>query len=456
VNSSVDTIAAIATAPGAAGVSIVRVSGPLAFTVADRVFRCPGKVPSQRDAGTFVYGSVVQGPDFIDDALLLVMRAPHSYTGEDVVEIQGHGGQVVAKRVLRAVLDAGARMAEPGEFTKRAFLNGRIDLVQAEAVLDLIQARSDRAATAAAEQLQGRLSAKFNTLYDEIMSVAANIEATLDFPEDELPPAVMPELTTRLGAARAHMNELIATWDEGHLLRDGAIVVISGKPNVGKSTLLNTLLGTDRAIVSHIPGTTRDVIEEGVVMDGILVRLVDTAGLRETDCAIEQEGIRRTHTHISKADLQVFMVDASTWPDREDEERLATLSPDETLVVVNKIDVANREFALPAPHRPVRVSLKTGHGIDELKRAMVTKLCGGHRRESVQHAVISERHRTLLLEAQSEVDAAFDLMQSGRDDVVSLATARLRTALERIGLVTGRVYEDELLDSIFSRFCIGK
>jgi tRNA modification GTPase len=456
VNSSSDTIAAIATAPGAAGVCIIRVSGPRAFDVADLVFRCSGKPPSQRDAGTFVHGNVVQGPEIIDDALLLVMRAPHSYTGEDVVEIQGHGGPVVAKRILRAALDTGARMAEPGEFTKRAFLNGRMDLVQAEAVLDLIQARSDRAASAAAEQLQGSLSKKFNALYDEILGVTANIEATLDFPEDELPPAVMPELTAKLGAAHAGLNELIATWGEGHLLREGALVVISGRPNVGKSTLLNTLLGTDRAIVSPIPGTTRDVLEEGFILDGFLVRLIDTAGLRETDCEIEQEGIRRTHGQIKKADVQLYMIDASAGPNDEDQATMSRLDANASIVVLNKIDAVPQASLAAQGHTVVRTSLKSGAGVDELKRVLIAKLGGGHKNAAEQHAVISERHRKLLLDARAELDIALDLMQSGRDDGVPLASARLRSALELLGLVTGRVYQDELLDSIFSRFCIGK
>ena len=276
----------------------------------------------------------------LDEVLLLIMRSPQSYTAEDVIELQGHGGNVAAKRILRRALDAGARMAEPGEFTKRAFINGRIDLLQAEAVLDLVHAGSDRAAAAAIEQLEGKLSCSFNEIYDSLVSVAADLEATLDFPDDELPESTMPELSRRLNDSRIlRIGNLISTWDEGHILREGALVVISGKPNVGKSTMMNTLLGRDRAIVSQIPGTTRDTIEERYVLDGIPLRLVDTAGLRETQCEIEQEGVRRARAQLQKADLHLYLVDASTPLDDDDRDHLAALKSEKCVVVLNKSDL---------------------------------------------------------------------------------------------------------------------
>jgi tRNA modification GTPase len=452
---SKDTISAIATAPGAASVSIVRVSGSRALAIADQVFRCVGQKPSERAGGTFVHGHVLRDGAVIDEALLLIMRAPHSYTREDVIEIQGHGGSVVAKQVLRTVLEAGARMAEPGEFTRRAFLNGRLDLLQAEAVLDLIQSRSERAAAAAQEQLAGRLSADFDQVYAALMGVAADIEATLDFPEDELPAAVASELLARLGVARSRVESLLARWDEGHLLRDGATVVISGRPNVGKSTLLNTLLGTERAIVSEIPGTTRDVIEEGLVLDGIPIRLIDTAGLRETDCAIEREGIRRAHAHRGRADLQLYVVDASQDLTEEDRAHMAALDPARSIVVINKTDLSSSRAELSFVVPSLKTSLKTGMGVDALKQAIAEKLGGGHK-GAIQHAVISERHRQLLRGAGDSVDRALSLLKSGHDDAPTLAAEHLREALENLGQATGKVYHDELLNSIFSRFCIGK
>ncbi|HEY8241706.1 MAG TPA: GTPase, partial [Kiritimatiellia bacterium] len=311
------------------------------------------------------------------------------------------------------------------------------------------------AASAAQEQLQGRLSAEFDALYKELLEVAADIEATLDFPEDELPPAVMPALRARLESAHDRLKKLLAGWDEGHLLRDGAIVVISGRPNVGKSTLLNTLLGSNRAIVSDIPGTTRDVIEEGLVLDGIPVRLVDTAGLRETDCSIEQEGIRRTRDHLVRADVQLYVIDASTAPTPEDVAHLRALDPARSIVVLNKIDLAVKGPVPSVPLVPcVPTSLITGAGVDELRETLAANLAGSLR--AAHHAVISERHRQLLRAAEDGITQAETLIRSGSDEAIPLAADHLRDALETLGQATGKVYHDELLNSIFSRFCIGK
>lgn len=449
-------MAAIATPSGEGGIAIVRVSGPQCFAVADRVFRCKGAAPGGRAGGTFVFGRVVQGEEVIDDALCLIMRAPHSFTGEDTVEFQGHGGPVAIRRVLSAVLDAGARLAEPGEFTRRAFLNGKIDLLQAEAVLDVIRARSDRAAAAAVEQLEGGLSRRFNRLYDQVVAVAADLEASLDFPEDELPATVLPELLGRLDAAGAESRSLLATWNEGHLLRDGAAVVIAGRPNAGKSTLLNVLLGRDRAIVSHLPGTTRDVIEEVSIWQGLTIRLIDTAGLRESDCEIEREGIRRSRTQLDRADLFVYVIDASIGLSPEDEAILVRLDPERLVVVLNKTDLVARERNdRPIGSTTIRTSLRLGSGVEEVKAAIVSKLLGsGDRRE--HGATIGERHRELLVIALAALDEASGLLRTDADGAVVPACSLLKETLLQLGRATGRVYEDELLDSIFSRFCIGK
>lgn len=434
----------------------MRISGPDAFTVADRIFRCRGKPPSARPAGTFAIGHVIDGEQVIDQALLLIMRAPHSYTSEDVVEIQGHGGRQCARRILRCALDAGARSADPGEFTQRAFLNGRIDLVQAEAVLDLIHARSERAAAAALDQLEGRLSDRFNALYDDILLIAADIEATLDFPEDELPDTVMPDLIRRTADAVTRMETLIASWDEGHLLRDGALVVISGKPNVGKSTLLNALVGHDRAIVTGTPGTTRDTIEEDLVIGGIPIRLIDTAGLRDTDCEIERIGIQRTRSRMEKADLHIYMVDASQPIDDQEQQVIASLPPNRSLLLLNKIDLTDRLSNLSARVPSIETSLIQSTYGEQVKEMIRSILAGRMDLEARPHAAISERHRRLLSTAMDELQETRTMLEAGAEDLVALASSRMRTALEQLGAVTGRTYQEELLNNIFSRFCIGK
>lgn len=457
-----DTIAAIATAPGEAGISIVRISGAGTYAIADAVFRGRGQSPSCRAPFTFAYGNVIDAEgQRIDDALMLFMRAPRSYTGEDQVEIHGHGGTISAQRILRRALEAGARLAEPGEFTRRAFLNGRLDLVQAEAVLDLIKARSERAAKAAVEQLLGSISSTISTIYDETITAHADLEATMDFPEDELPEAVMDDILHRLDEIKKRTEELLATWSEGRLLREGALVVIAGRPNVGKSTLMNSLLGQERAIVSDIPGTTRDTIEEGYLLNGIPLRLVDTAGLRDTECVVEREGIRRSQDHLKKADITIYMLDASAGTTAEDDENLKKLSAESTMIIWNKIDLPVRDDASPGGvaerfTNQIRVSLRDTQAVSLIRGNLSGLLRISYQQGSEQHAVISERHRSLLISFRDQVLNATALISTRREDQVPLASAHLRDGLETLGTATGRVYHQELLNAIFSRFCIGK
>jgi tRNA modification GTPase len=450
-----DTIAAIATPPGQGGVGIVRVSGSKVWKLADAIFQSSER-PSLAKGGTFLHGKVIDASGIeIDEALCLIFRAPKSYTGEDTIEIQGHGGPVVLKKILRRCLEAGARMAEPGEFTKRAFLNGKMDLVQAEAVADLIHAQSDRAAQAALEQLEGGLSKKFNALYDGLMGTAADIETTLDFVEDELPGDVFPTLGKKLDECFQGLETLLRTWDEGRLLREGARVVVMGRPNAGKSTLFNTLLGHDRAIVTELPGTTRDVLEETFVLDGVPLRILDTAGLRETECLIEQEGIRRARAHSAAADIALYLIDSSQPVSSEDLEHLAKLNPQRTVVILNKADKKHSGSRLQAAgFQLLETSLINGAGIYELKAAISKKLGGIS--NAPAHAVISERHRDLLETARVELEQAREQLADGGELGAAPAAEHLRAALEVLGQVTGRVYHNELLDNIFSRFCIGK
>lgn len=456
MNANTDTIAAIGTAPGESAIAIVRVSGPESLTIADRVCRCGGGKPSLRCGNTFVHARVESVDGWADEVILLIYKAPHSYTREDAVEIQGHGGTTAAKRILRAVLDAGARLAEPGEFTKRAFLNGRIDLLQAEAVLDLIRARSDRAAAAALEQLGGQLSGLFDDAYGIIMDAAADLEASLDFSDDELPlPLYLPAVVKRLKEGEARLKRILATWDEGHRLREGALIVISGRPNVGKSTLLNVMLGMNRAIVTPIAGTTRDTIEEHAVINGFPVRIVDTAGLRDANCEIEGEGIRRAREAIRQADIILYIVDGSEPNNDDDMRELGMLPAQKTVVIVNKCDLKSKVnvAAFAADRSVTNVSLLTGIGVESIRSAIITKL--GSAPSVVPHATISERHRRLVIMAlKNLVDAI--LLAERADPSPALSASKLRSCLENLGEITGRVYHDQLLQSVFARFCIGK
>ncbi|MCK5850240.1 MAG: tRNA uridine-5-carboxymethylaminomethyl(34) synthesis GTPase MnmE [Kiritimatiellae bacterium] len=455
-----DTITAIATATGKAGIAIVRVSGPTSTTIANKIFRTTGEPPSKRPAGTFVHGYIHRAKAATDDAdidevMLMIFKAPHSYTGEDVIEIQGHGGAISAKRILNAVLDSGARPAEPGEFTKRAFLNGRIDLLQAEAVADLIGAQSDRAASAALEQLEGGLSDVVTSVYDDALAIAGDLEGSLDFGEHELPTAIPAKIKSNINTIRERLKQMLDTWEEGRLMREGAVVVISGQPNVGKSSLLNRLLGTNRAIVATIPGTTRDTIEETLVLAGIPIRLVDTAGLRETTCEIEKEGVSRAKTSIQQADLNIHMLDGSQALNNASKARLTECNPDKTIVVLNKSDlgVVIKNSDLPYNCVITCSCLKTVN-IEKLKETLVNKL--NISTATQPHAAISERHRQIIQNALNELNSAAEWLDLNDESTLVLAAAGLRNALTELGALTGRVYTEELLDNVFGRFCVGK
>ncbi|MGD9782292.1 MAG: tRNA uridine-5-carboxymethylaminomethyl(34) synthesis GTPase MnmE [Kiritimatiellia bacterium] len=454
-----DTIAAIATAPGEGAIAVVRLSGPETYALADRFFRGPAPLPSSRAPGTFAHGPVVDpaSGEILDDALLLIFRAPHSYTGEDSVEIQCHGGSQAARRILDALLSAGARQADPGEFTKRAFLNGKIDLTQAEAVLDLIHARSERAARLATAQLEDALGLRIRALYDSLLAVSADIEAMLDFPDDELPHSIPKDVSGRLDAVCTEIQALLDTWHEGHVLRDGARVVIAGAPNVGKSTLLNLLAGRDRAIVSPHPGTTRDTIEESIALLGYPLQLVDTAGLRDAPCEIEQEGIRRTHRALSGADLCVCLVDASQDLSAEEQSFLAAHDPENVLVLLNKIDMGQKIRPENLPGLDcLSVSLQKSSPTAEISGKIIEKVVQKPSGGDQEPLAISERHRCALLIAMDEVILSINRLKSGSESDFLPAATHALAALDQIGYIFGKNCTEEMLDVLFSRFCVGK
>ena len=452
-----DTIAAIATPPGEGAVAIVRLSGPESHAVA-RALLGPGSPPLPAP-GRFRHADVFEPStgERLDDALVLVFRAPRSYTGEDAAELQLHGSPVVARRVLEAALRAGARQALPGEFTRRSFQNGKLDLTQAEAVMDLIRARSDRAARLASAQLADALGRRLRALCDAILPLAADAEAMLDFPDDELPAAVPRDLAARLGAPISAVEALLATRHEGRWLRDGARVAIAGPPNAGKSTLLNALSRRDRAIVAATPGTTRDVLEETILLDGIPVCLVDTAGLREAPGEIEREGVRRARRAAAEADFVVLVFDASRPPSPADAAILDSVENNRSIVVLNKTDLGSRRFPSDYPgRRTVAVSLKNDPSAAPVAEALLAALLPDRSGETDGDVAVSVRHQAALESARASLLEARRLLESGGEEAFLPAGNALRDALEAVGSLLGREVGEEVLDTLFAGFCVGK
>lgn len=453
-----DTIAAIATPLGEGALAVIRISGQDALGVADRCFRPAGRhavMPSQAPSHTLHYGHVVRDGCVVDEVLLAVLRAPRTYTREHTVEISCHGGFWSARKVLETVLAAGARLAEPGEFTKRAFLNGRLDLAQAEAVADIIRARTDLALAAAEAQLAGRLSQRVNRLRDALMHLLAHVEAHLDFPEEDIAPATQEELLAGLHEAIRNLDELLSTADEGQILRHGVRAAIVGRPNVGKSSLLNQLLGRDRAIVAPTPGTTRDTIEETANLRGVPVVFVDTAGLRDTAEAVEQEGIRRSQAALRSAELVLVVLDRSAPRTPEDDRLLAEVAGRRHVVVLNKSDLPSR-LVLPTDSAApvVAVSCLTGAGLDELKAAILRIVWRGALRAERVEVMINSRHQDALRRARDAARQAAEALVAGLP--LDLVALDLRQAAQAVGEVVGKTAVEDLLDVVFREFCIGK
>jgi tRNA modification GTPase len=465
-----DTIAAIATPLGEGGLAVVRLSGPQALAIADKSFQPAGKnslAPSAATSHTIQYGWIIRHGRRVDEVLLSVLRAPHTFTREDTVEITCHGGLLPAKLVLDTVLENGARPAEPGEFTRRAFLNGRIDLAQAEAVADLIHSRTELALAAANEQLAGKLSRRVNQLRDEMMQTLAHVEAHIDFPDEDIAPDTMAQLLRRLEHGAAFMDELLRTANEGQILRRGVRAAIVGRPNAGKSSLLNQLLGHDRAIVSPIPGTTRDTIEETANIRGLPVVFIDTAGLREARDEIEQEGVRRSRESLARAEFILHVLDASEPLTAADERYVAEYAGKKRILVVNKVDLPRKLVWRSAftrstgppeggtPNIPaVEVCCTSGQGIEALKDAIKELVWSGEIRAEMLPVMINSRHQDALGRARAATQRTLEVLRAG--ETLELAAGELRIAVNAIGEIVGKTATEDLLDSIFSQFCIGK
>jgi len=453
-----DTIAAISTPLGEGGLAVIRISGPEALAVADRCFAPAGRLapkPSSAPTHSIHYGHVVSDGRNIDEVLLSVLRAPRTFTRENVVEISCHGGVLATKSVLDAVLKSGARLAEPGEFTQRAFLNGRLDLTQAEAVMDLIHARTELTLAAAGEQLAGKLSQRINRLRDEMMTTLAHLEAHIDFPEEDIAPDTREQLLARMERGLEFIDGLLRSANEGQVLRRGVRAAIVGRPNAGKSSLLNQLLGRDRAIVSPVPGTTRDTIEETASVRGIPVVFVDTAGLRETADLVEQEGVRRSHETMAAAELILHVFDMTGPFTSEDEANLSRWTGKKRILVLNKSDLPpNLELPSHLQSGAVSVCSLTGEGIESLKDAIRDLFWRGNVGTEMLQVMINSRHQDALRRAREGMERT---IQAFRDDLpLDLVAVDLRIAVNAIGEIVGKTTTEDLLDSIFSQFCLGK
>lgn len=447
-----ETIAAVATPPGEGGVAIVRISGHNAVEVASKIFSGPVKTFATHTAH---YGHILDASgQIIDDGIVLPMLGERSYTGEDTIEVHCHGGRLITRRVLDSILAAGARMALPGEFTFKAFMNGKLDLVQAEAVQELIAAKNERALDAAEKQLQGQLSKTIRTFQSELTLTAAILEAWVDFPEEGLEFATMDEIVAQLQVSCGQMQKLLDTYHDGKILHDGLSLCLSGTPNVGKSSLMNALLDKERAIVSDIPGTTRDIVEDHLSLNGLNIRLTDTAGIRESDEVIEREGIRRSHVAMADADLVLLVLDA-TRPITDQEQALLQQLPDRKAIVVwNKCDVASQPPAKVASSHVVQVSAKTRAGIDALK-AKIDAVVWEHGPPSKEEVLITNaRHQEALRAAVIACQRLILGLQTGISP--EFLSIEMRTCLSELGRIVGVDVTEDILSAIFSNFCVGK
>lgn len=455
-----DTIAAIATALGEGGISIIRVSGKDSVTIVDKIFKSKnGTTILNIKPYTMQYGNIVEliTKENIDEVIVSFMKGPKSFTAEDTIEINCHGGIFSTKRVLEEVLKAGARIAEPGEFTKRAFLNGRIDLSQAEAIMDIITSKTDISMKAAIRQSEGKLSMYINKLREELLELIAHIEATVDYPEDDLEELTSEDTIIQLQCILSKVEKLINSADEGKIIRDGLNTAIVGKPNVGKSSLLNALLEEKRAIVTDIEGTTRDVIEEYINISGIPIKIIDTAGIRETKDIVEKIGVENSMKKIDEADLIIFILDASREMDNKDLDIITHIKNKKYIIILNKTDlpkkIKNDDLKFLSSKYIVDMSAKTGFGIDKLKDRIKELFFNGDIKAS-NLIITNMRHKAALISAKSNCLDAINALKNTA--AIDLASIDIRNAWYNLGQITGDTIEEDLIEKIFKNFCLGK
>ncbi len=456
-----DTIAALVTAVGESSVGIIRISGPEAVQIAAKIY--DGKADLMTaDSHTIQYGYVYDWKQNkkIDEALFMLMRGPRSFTGEDVVEVQCHGGMVVLKQVLQLILLSGARLAEQGEYSKRAFLNGRLDLAQAESIMDIVQAKTDRGVDLALSQLQGTLSGMVKQLRADLLEQIAFIQADIDYPDDDIERLTTEQQQERIVHLKEQVAAVLQNAQKGKMIRDGLRVVIAGKPNVGKSSLLNALLGQERAIVTDIPGTTRDVIEEYINLNGIPLKIVDTAGIRETDNVVEQIGVDKAQQFMKNADLVLYVVDAVQGLTEQDHQMMADIQNQPVIYLLNKSDMGisddvRSQLQDAIGSAPVlEISAKDKIGLEQLEQNITDLSFAGTLEVSNDIMVTNVRHIQILEESMAHMDGFLNGIMMGLS--VDFLVIDLQNAWEKLGKITGETVEEDLLDQIFSKFCLGK
>lgn len=454
-----DTIAAIATAMSSSGIGIIRISGDGACSIISQIFRLKGQRPMETITSHKVYyGHIYDEDEMLDEVLVLVMKGPHSYTAEDTVEIDCHGGVLMMKRILETVIKYGARPAEPGEFTKRAFLNGRIDSSQAEAVIDVINAKNQYALKSSVSQLTGGISKKIRALRERIIYQIAFIESALDDPEHISLEGYGETLLEQLNPMIRQLEQLVASSDNGKVMTEGVKTVILGKPNAGKSSLMNVLVGEERAIVTDIAGTTRDTLEEHIRLQGISLNVVDTAGIRETDDLVEKIGVSRARTMADEADLIIYVVDASIPLDGNDEDIIEIIKDRKAVVLLNKTDlnmVVTRDYLEQVTsHKVIPISAKEETGIDELEQEIKSMFYEGEIDFNDEVYVTNVRHKTALTDALASLNMVKQSVLDGMpEDFYSID---LMDAYEQLGSIIGEAVEEDLVNEIFSKFCMGK